>query len=358
MGLVSCLVLLIQLASPFAPGVHGAVKVRVYPLGESDEGAEVGLSALSTTDIQPSPTQDSTGGAIMDSGGSFVPLVAADPLTAPKYILGRTSGLALDFDGVDDYLQAPPFDPRDMAFNRQQFNALSQAWVRPHLDGKGQRQLVWQLGNENGSVAITPEGFWELVPGGAAAAAVTTVPVAFNEWTHVAVLRTGNDGRIYINGSLIVVSGGFWNGPGAQVLGASVSGSDNFWGSIDDFNISGFPDLSFNPANDLDVFQGVLSGVPGDIVQDSVLDIKDYEEWSKNVGFDNRLGAGDPFTQLKGDIDRNGRVNFFDLDMLIRLAAEAGTPLPAQLIPEPTGVALMCGGLLAALTLRRRRFGR
>ncbi|MFO0912099.1 MAG: LamG-like jellyroll fold domain-containing protein [Pirellulales bacterium] len=330
-----------------------AVKVRVYPLGESDPGATVGQFALETFDTQDALITDTTGAEVQDGPGAIINLTAEDNTTAPKYVAGRTGGLALQFDGVNDFMSASPFDPRDMAANRQQYNALSQAWVKPSLAGKGKQQVVWQLGSDNGSVGITAAGFWQVIPGGSAETKTTKIPVAFDEWTHIAILRTGNDGRIYIGGGLSEVSAGFWNGPGTQTLGGNLTGAQNFQGIIDDFNIAGFPDAKFDPATDLDIFKGLLTGVNGDIVQDGVLDVKDYQEWSKNAGYDNKLGAGDPFTLLKGDIDRNGRVNYFDLDLLIQYAQAAGTPLP-ELLPEPAGAAGLLIGLLAVCHRRRR----
>ena len=45
---------------------------------------------------------------------------------------------------------------------------------------------------------------------------------------------------------------------------------------------------------------------------DGLVDEKDYNIWSVNVGFDNGLGVGDFTTFPLGDVDFNGRVDFFD----------------------------------------------
>jgi hypothetical protein len=334
----------------------GTVKVRVYPMGE-DDNAAVGQPSFGTVDIQESPTEDFLGRPIQDSGGFFVPLDVLSPEQSPQYVEGRAGGnsLALHFDGVDDTMQAVPFDPRDFWGDRQQFNALSQGWVKPDAAGQGTRQMVWQLGPDNGSVAITDTGFWELIPGGNAAPFVTPSAVEFDEWTHIAILRTGNDGRLYLNGSLVGSSGGFWNVTGTQVVGSDTAGAQNFRGTIDDFNISGFSDAMFNPAVDIDFFEGLLSGVPGDIDQDGDVNELDYQAWSMNVGFNNNLGAGDPFTLLRGDLDANGRVNYFDLQLLIGFAEANGTPLPPWVVPEPTGTVLLMLGVLSLVGFRRRR---
>ena len=65
------------------------------------------------------------------------------------------------------------------------------------------------------------------------------------------------------------------------------------------------------------------------------------------------LGGGDAISLLMGDVDGNGRINYFDFQIINDEAAAAGNPL--QLVPEPgSAVLLLCGALLGPLCLRRR----
>jgi hypothetical protein len=334
-----------------------AEKARVYPMGEEDPGIALGEFVITTDDIEAGPTVNAGGQPVSDGAGLFVPLDSFSDESAPKYVQGRTGpgSIAIAFDGVNDQLSAAVFDPRNFdPATGWQFNTLSQAWVWADPAGNGREQVIWQVGPDNGSAAISDTGFWKLIAGGTAIDAISDVPVAFGEWTHLAIFRGGNDGRLYVNGQLSALSGGFWNVTGPQFVGSSI-GSDRFFhGIIDDFNIAGFADRSFVLSEDLDIFEGLLTGVPGDINQDHVADILDYQEWSKHVGFNNNLGAGDPFTLMMGDLDQNGRVNYFDFELLKEITANNGNPLPLEAIPEPAAAALAATALLLLAGFVRR----
>jgi hypothetical protein len=325
--------------------VLGAVKERYYPFGEADEGAVVGGVALTTADILDSAT---------DSQGSLVPLTAFTENEAPIFAVGREGdgSLSLDFDGVDDRLESPAFDPRDFGGS---FSALSQAWVWPDSEGNGSAQAIWNLGTDNGGVGISSDGFWQIRSVAIAPDTVTTAPVDFDKWTHIAVLRTGGSASLFVDGSRVVNLEGFWNGPGDVSVGADSLGDNPFNGKLDDFNLAGFSDASFDLVNDLDFFDpDNFSGVLGDVDQDSVVGLGDYQIWSDNLGFDNGQGAGDVTTLLMGDVNSDGRVNYFDFQIISDEAAAAGAPL--NLVPEPiSSVMLSLGGVLAMTALGRTR---
>ncbi len=335
--------------------LSAAVKVRFYPMGEADAGATVGGVALVTEDIIEPPTEDADGEPVFDSAGDFVPLEALSADQAPVYVLGRdgAGSLALEFDGQDDLLQSPAFDPRDF----HTFAALSQGWVKPDPAGNGQDQYIWSLGTDNGGVGITSDGFWQMRAVRSVPDTPSTTPVAFGEWTHVAVMRGGNSANLFINGERVVRRENFWNGPGPVSVGAGDDGSFPFHGVLDDFNIAGFSDFVFDATTDLDFFdQDVVSGVPGDVDQDGDADLDDYLLWSDNVGFDNGQGAGDVTTLLRGDLDQNGRVNYFDFQIINDAATVAGAPLNLAAVPEPSALAsLMLGMVLVGWKRRRSR---
>ena len=82
-----------------------------------------------------------------------------------------------------------------------------------------------------------------------------------------------------------------------------------FFGTIDDFAISGFQDGSFDSIIDIMFLDpSSLSGILGDVDQDGLVGQSDYDTWSSNVGFNNGLGVGDPGTLFRGDVDQNGIV--------------------------------------------------
>lgn len=319
--------------------VSAAEVVRSYPMGEEDNGAEIGEEAFFTADAIEFEA---------DMGGSIVDLEGFG-----TYVAGRneSSEFAISFNGTTDFFQAPRFDPRDFG----SFAALSQGWINPSAEGEGLPQTVWALGTDNGGVGITEDGFWQLNSGGPAGSTASTAPVEFGEWVHVAVLRGGNGGTMYLNGSVVVTNDGFWNGPGEFFLGAGPGEENPFVGIVDDFMISGFGDGSFDPIADIKFLDpSDVSGVLGDVDQNGSVDQSDYDLWSQNVGFNNELGVGDFTTLVRGDVDQNGIVNFFDFNV-IRTEASANGNLIA--VPEPSAV-LLSISMIFCLALTRSRVRR
>ena len=324
----SCLVILLS-----GPSLHAAEVVRNYPLGEDDRNAAVGEEATFTSDVVEFL-------ADLNAEDGF-----ADLEGFGTYVEGRTedSEFAMSFNGTTDFFTGPAFDPRH--FNGS-FTALSQAWVKPSPDGEGIAQTVWALGGDNGGVAITEDGFWQLNSGGSAGEVVSQTAVNYDEWNHLAVLRGGNNGTLYLNGGVIARNDGFWNGPGTLYLGVGVNEEEPFFGVIDDFLISGFGDGSFDQFADIKFDFQVCPNLDVNNLDPCIMDQDDYAVWSDNVGFNNEQGVGDISTLYQGDVDDNGRVDFFDLLIIRELAMQAANPQMA--VPEPTSLLMT---LLAVVML-------
>jgi hypothetical protein len=343
--------------------VLGGPKERLYTMGDNDPGAAVGGTppGLQTVDANPST---------MDAAGSLVPMTAFNTDTAPRYVAaadrpGAAPGnLALQFDGMNDYLFGAQYDPRNFGGF---FSAVSQAWVKPAVASNGSDQFIFRVGNENGSVKISPDGFWVLQTANGTpeeTEAVSNFAVVPNQWTHVAVLRGGNASQLFINGSVAASDPGFWGAPGPEVaLGGNVSGADSlFQGVIDSFSIgTNFTEVGgFNPTVHLDIFpdRGItFSNVAGDIDQDGVGgDPDDYRIWSENVGFDNGFGTGDPGLLLLGDANQSGLIDLHDFIIINQAALNPPPPGAAAGIgtPEPTSLLLLALGA-AMVSLYRKR---
>jgi hypothetical protein len=350
---------------------QGAVKERVYTMGDNDAGAVVGqpppLAGAplrhTTNDIQPSTTDLRGFDPPNDVNQSFVPLKGFNVNLSPKYALandrpGAASGnLALEWDGVNDNMFSDPFDPRDFLPGDGPFDTLSQAWVKPTSASFTGDQFVYRVGRENGGVLIKPGGNWALRTGDTAVppdvfevtSSLTATP---NVWAHVAVFRGGTTSLLYINGSIAAVDTGFWNMEGPEVtLGATTFGTGSFFkGLIDNFALSGLSDEAFNEATDIDYFADTgitFSGIAGDVNQDGNVNNADYNTWSTNFGFNNNFGFGDPTTLLLGDVDGSGDVDLFDFRIIQQEALAAGTPLTFDTIPEPgSAILLMTAGAL------------
>jgi hypothetical protein len=241
------------------------------------------------------------------------------------------------------------------------FFQLSQAWVFPSLAGDGTEQTVWALGEENGGVRITSDGFWQLTAVGGATINPSNAQVAFNEWTHIAVSRGGGGATLRVNGSVAATATGAFGKWGDFVtLGADEDLTQLFNGRIDNFDIGGNHDGSFVVFEDLTFFSDLMipqpTNVPGDVDQDSDADVNDYMIWSTNAGFNNTFGAGDVTTLVKGDVNNDGRVDFFDFTEIAAAVAAAGGSLNLGEggVPEPTAFVLAAFAA-AALIVRRGR---
>ncbi len=234
----------------------------------------------------------------------------------------------------------------------ESFSILSQAWVNPNSSAQGTQQVVFQTGSQQGLIGISANGFWEIgaVGGGFPDEGETTVPVSFDEWTHVAVMRGGNGAEFFINGVLVAgdtdpTPPNFFSTFSSEItLGSATFGSLPFTGLVDNFSLTGFADLTYDRVADIDFFDEFLFG---DLDQDGDVDDADFAISFAN--FTGPLEDGDK-TPFDGDNDGDGDVD--DADFGLSFAAYTG-PLNAAEVPEPASALLLI--LASAATCRRRR---
>lgn len=240
----------------------------------------------------------------------------------------------------------------------ESFNLLYQAWVKPNSSASGTTQRVWEATREWGVLNITSSNLWSVTGFSGGKSISTSEAVVYDDWSHVAIWRTAGGVALYVNGRVVGAVDDFFNNwSDNTTLGSGSFGVNAYTGLIDDFSISGTPLTGFNTLNDLDFYNGhTLDRSTADITQDGIVDQADYDIFALNAGFNNGVGLGDPFTYIQGDVDQNGRVDFFDFQRISREAAAAGNPLVLNgvSVPEPASVALIMVGCMG-LAIRRRR---
>ncbi|MCA9216949.1 MAG: PEP-CTERM sorting domain-containing protein [Planctomycetales bacterium] len=253
------------------------------------------------------------------------------------------SKLAIQFDGktrYDDFLTASGsrgvyLDPAALEAGdevtanvnvSESFNLMTQAWVYP-LENNGEKQTVWQVGREQGSVNITEDGFWQFEDLGSVGVlnckddglevpysceeGDLEFPVAFNEWTHLGIYRGGNGAEVYLNGELVAGNinpspanffGSFAN---LITIGGRDDGTNGFIGLIDDFKVQGEVSLG---AHDMDI--NLLPSLVGDFNLNGELDGGDIDLLSKEVASAN--------PNLSFDLNSDGAVNATDRSVWVK----------------------------------------
>ncbi len=145
-------------------------------------------------------------------------------------------GNALDFDGIDDYVEIPD---DDVAFDRITGFTL-EAWIKPtNLNG-----TVQHIAGINNSFRIIIDGQNQLLLGTSDGMTVTnaTIPAALLEQdqvTHVAATFDGTNGKLYINGLEIHDEPGM-SAPQNQAIPFYIGGlttSESFFGQIDEVRL-------------------------------------------------------------------------------------------------------------------------
>ncbi|MEQ8546343.1 MAG: LamG-like jellyroll fold domain-containing protein, partial [Cyclobacteriaceae bacterium] len=149
-------------------------------------------------------------------------------------------GYALDFDGTSNYINAP-----------ESIGALPtltiSAWVYPRDFGVSNTWVYWRgntsVDQTGGEIYITPAGIVAYGESDVTYQSVSsTNAIPLNQWTHVALVKTGGSAQMYINGVTDGSAGTIDGTPpnGEISLGARIrlSGNDGFFdGLIDEVRV-------------------------------------------------------------------------------------------------------------------------
>jgi len=131
----------------------------------------------------------------------------------PKWVAGKI-GNALEFDGVDDYVEVPDSDSLDVT------EITIAAWVHPAKQGgeytllMKQNAFSWQMGGDGTMMAnLYLGGAWHALPRYPAKTKIDP-----DTWSHVAYTYDGEKVRHYLNGA--------FNGEEAGTPGGDIGVSD------------------------------------------------------------------------------------------------------------------------------------
>ena len=311
-------------------------------------------------------------------------------VSARPFAGGSQVGIA--FDGVDDYLSGDNLNlPENSAASitaggPENYVGIAnrgfQFWVKPSSAGQGNalaQSLVVDT-NEHGA-RITANDTWSLRYAGDDFD--SNIPVTFDQWHHVMVVRPfgpGNGARMYVDGVAVAAAPGGYDGGNVEdlVIGSNTSldvdgnfagGTAEFFnGVVDDltmFVLGDNSDSDLNPPGqnygsfvvetDNQFIAGSLTGVAGDVNQDGVLDSGDVDDFvagwnSRNLVNDIQLG--DLTTLASGDLNFDGLTDLQDAVILDNALLAQGAGLNLALLPEPATLTLLGIGLMFA---RRRR---
>jgi hypothetical protein len=148
------------------------------------------------------PMNDLSGGAVSAIGGP--PLVDPGGAQSPAYqqtgpnLLGVTPNYACFFhDQNTEYLYYDGVD--NDAFDLNQGNFTIEAWVNYLHDDPRERNIV-RIDYGTSSYFLLRTTFSNTWGGGGGAIASGAVTSSFAGWTHLAFVRTGTSGQLYVNG--------------------------------------------------------------------------------------------------------------------------------------------------------------
>ncbi|MBZ0255710.1 FG-GAP-like repeat-containing protein, partial [bacterium] len=141
------------------------------------------------------PMNDASGFTVLSAYAGANGLLVNENSSWTSARIPLYQGQALSFDGVDDFVKLPNYPPS--------FNEMTiEAWVYLHDTNPGTFKTIFTKGTaNNGTIfSISNENKLAFYPG-SSSWAYSTNSVPENQWTHVAVVRKGDQTTFYINGA-------------------------------------------------------------------------------------------------------------------------------------------------------------
>jgi len=229
---------------------------------------------------------------------------------------------ALQFDGIDDYVEIPDLSSLDITGEAITFTAwLNVAYSRnpAWIVGKGasSEDVAWYVRKDTASFGVS----YSIRTEGEPATARTIDKSVLIGWTHVAVVYDGTFMKLYING--IVVDSGLKSGPLAQNDAPVLIGSDGillghyFAGIIDEVKLYDYA------LTQEELYADFRAGfILGDANSDGKINIGDA------VYLINYVFKGPaPKPVASGDVNCDGKINVGDAIYLVNYIFRGG-PAP------------------------------
>jgi len=175
----------------------------------------------------------------------------------PQWVPGKV-GMALKFDGVDDWVEVP-----HAAILTVDKEVTVAAWINTSRytggPGGGDWQAILAKSNDPRSYSFYTQVSGALHFSTAGVGTLSTATVPLNEWVHVAAMVIGGMHRYYINGQPAGEGGGGIVLPGSAdtatvMIGVTHEGSNEFLGMIDEVRIY---NRALTPNQVLDLFNGI-----------------------------------------------------------------------------------------------------
>jgi hypothetical protein len=175
-----------------------------YTFTDDDNGMHTFTVTLNTPGVQSITASDSTSGITGTERGIQVtptpPVVTGSTITATA---GQPFGVAVGFDGLDDYIQVPS----DLVVG----GAITvEAWVKSaNVFAPWARIIDFSNGPNMDNIILGWQGgsgrlYFETYRNGATIQLVAPAVFPQNQWVHVAAVNDGNGmGFLYINGTLV-----------------------------------------------------------------------------------------------------------------------------------------------------------
>jgi hypothetical protein len=175
-----------------------------YTFTDNDNGVHTFTATLNTVGVQLMTASDLTSGITGTQRDIQVipppPVITGTTITATA---GKTFGVAVGFDGADDYIQAPSTLVLGGA-------VTVEAWVKSaNVFAPWARVIDFANGPNLDNIVLGWMGnsgrlYWESIRNGQVS--IVAAPTVFpqNQWVHVAAVNDGNGtGFLYINGVLV-----------------------------------------------------------------------------------------------------------------------------------------------------------